>query len=139
MGHPAHTRPEPSRVRHRPESTLLYQTVAEHWPAFLERADEHGGLPRFVVKEFEAYLRCGQLEHGCLHLVCRDCGYSSSSRSVARSAGSVHPVWAAGWLTPRCTWSRRCCRACPSVIGSALCPGVYARCSGTTASSAPRW
>ncbi|MBK7586096.1 MAG: hypothetical protein IPI67_38665 [Myxococcales bacterium] len=56
MGHPAHTRPEPSRVRHRPESTLLYQTVAEHWPAFLERADEHGGLPRFVVKEFEAYL-----------------------------------------------------------------------------------
>lgn len=55
---------------------MLYQTVAEHWPAFLERAEEHGGLPRFVVKEFEEYLRCGRLEHGCLHLVCRECGYS---------------------------------------------------------------
>lgn len=55
---------------------MLYQTVAEHWPAFVERAEEHGGLPRFVVKEFEEYLRCGRLEHGCLHLVCRECGYS---------------------------------------------------------------
>lgn len=55
---------------------MLYQTVAEHWPAFLERAEEHGGLPRFVVKEFEEYLTCGRLEHGCLHLVCRECGYS---------------------------------------------------------------
>ncbi len=78
MGHPAHALavPERSRSRHRPESTVLYQTVAEHWPAFLERAEEQGGLPRFVVKEFEEYLRCGRLEHGCLHLVCRDCGYS---------------------------------------------------------------
>ncbi|GMV13973.1 MAG: hypothetical protein AMXMBFR56_21970 [Polyangiaceae bacterium] len=78
MGHPAHAlaQPERSRLRHRPESTVLYQTVAEHWPAFLERAEEHGGLPRFVVKEFEEYLRCGRLEHGCLHLVCRECGYS---------------------------------------------------------------
>jgi hypothetical protein len=78
VGHPAHARSEPerSRFRHRPESTVLYQTVAEHWPAFLERAGEHGGLPRFVVKEFEEYLRCGRPEHGCLHLVCRDCGYS---------------------------------------------------------------
>ena len=55
---------------------MLYQTVAGHWPAFLEQAEEHGGLPRFVVKEFEEYLRCGRLEHGCLHLVCRECGYS---------------------------------------------------------------
>jgi Transposase zinc-binding domain len=80
VGHPAHARREPERsrfrFRHRPESTVLYQTVAEHWPAFLERAEGHGGLPRFVVKEFEQYLRCGLLEHGCLHLVCRDCGYS---------------------------------------------------------------
>ena len=55
---------------------MLYQAVAEHWPAFLEQAEEHGGLPRFVVKEFEEYLRCGLLEHGCLHLECRECGYS---------------------------------------------------------------
>jgi hypothetical protein len=37
---------------------------------------EHGGLPRFVIKQFEEYLRCGRLDHGCLHLVCRECGHS---------------------------------------------------------------
>ncbi len=39
MGHAAHavTEPERSRFRHRPESTVLYQTVTEHGPAFLER------------------------------------------------------------------------------------------------------
>jgi hypothetical protein len=38
--------------------------------------EESGGLPKFVVKEFEGYLKCGILEEGCLHLVCRRCGYS---------------------------------------------------------------
>lgn len=56
VGHPEHaiTQPERSRFRHRPEGTVLYQTVAEHWPAFLAQAEEQGGLPSFVVKEFEA-------------------------------------------------------------------------------------
>jgi hypothetical protein len=62
--------------RHCPEDTVLYRTVAAHWPAFRERAEEAGGLPDFVVDEFEAYLRCGRLEHGCLHLACRQCGHS---------------------------------------------------------------
>ena len=55
--------------RRRPEETVLYQTVEAHWPEFRERAEEAGGLPRFVVREFEQYLQCGRLEHGCLHLV----------------------------------------------------------------------
>lgn len=63
-------------ARHQPEETVLYQTVAEHWPAFRERAEEAGGLPKFIVRELEDYLRCGLLEHGCLHLECRSCGYS---------------------------------------------------------------
>src|SRR5438445_1502638 len=41
-----------------------------------ERAEEAGGLPRFIEREFEEYLRCGVLEWGCLHLVCRSCGHS---------------------------------------------------------------
>jgi hypothetical protein len=45
-----------------------------HWPAFLERAEEAGGLPKFVVREFEAYLECGLLEHGLVHLRCGQCG-----------------------------------------------------------------
>jgi len=62
--------------RRRPEETVLYQTIAAHWPAFRERMEESGGLPQFVVSEFEEYLDCGRLEAGCLLLECRSCGYS---------------------------------------------------------------
>ena len=53
-------------ARHRTEETVLYRTIEAHWPAFRERAEEAGGLPRFVVREVEDYLRCGRLEHGYL-------------------------------------------------------------------------
>lgn len=83
MGHPAHARQEEHGTlrrdgycRRRPEETVLYQTVAERWPAFRERMEEAGGLPKFVVSEFEEFLKCGILEEGCLLLVCRSCGYS---------------------------------------------------------------
>jgi hypothetical protein len=62
--------------RRRPEETVLYQTIAAHWPAFRERLEQSGGLPKFVVSEFEEYLDCGQLEAGCLLLKCRRCSFS---------------------------------------------------------------
>ncbi|MBX3271024.1 MAG: transposase zinc-binding domain-containing protein [Sandaracinaceae bacterium] len=62
-------------ARRRPEDTLLYALVREHWPRFLERAEEQGGLPRFVVRDFDEYLRCGRLEHGVVRLACRRCGH----------------------------------------------------------------
>jgi hypothetical protein len=55
---------------------LLYQVIARDWPSFRERAELEGGLPKFVVDEFEAYLRCGILEYGLAHLACRRCGES---------------------------------------------------------------
>jgi hypothetical protein len=62
--HPG-TRPDSYR-RHPPEETVLYRAVATHWQAFEERAEELGGLPRFVTEEVEEYLRCGIPEHGLL-------------------------------------------------------------------------
>ena len=62
--------------RRRPEETVLYQTIAAHWPAFCEHMEDQGGLPKFVVSEFENYLDCGLLEKGCLQLECRSCGFS---------------------------------------------------------------
>ncbi len=62
-------------ARRRPEETLLHALVREHWPSFLERAEEAGGLARFVVREFEEYLRCGLLEDGVVRLACRRCGH----------------------------------------------------------------
>ena len=52
--------------RRQPEQTVLDRTIAAHLPTFLARtAGEDGtrGLPAFVRREFEAYLRCGILEH----------------------------------------------------------------------------
>jgi hypothetical protein len=51
--------------RHRPEHTLLYQIVEQHYPAFVaHRAEQGRPLPQYVQREFEDYLRCGRLEHG---------------------------------------------------------------------------
>ncbi len=64
----------PGYRRHRPESTLLYQLVAEHYPMFRDRRLAEGrALPRYVEDEFEAYLRCGLLEHGFLRVKCESC------------------------------------------------------------------
>jgi len=62
-------------ARRWPEETVLYRVVQTHWPMFLEQAEEHGGLPRFVVREFEVYLKCGLLEHGLVRLACESCGH----------------------------------------------------------------
>ena len=77
MGHPALSSSPPDNYRRRePAQTALYGLISAHWASFIEQAEDVGGLPKFVTSEFEAYLRCGILEYGCLHLVCRDCGYS---------------------------------------------------------------
>ncbi len=55
---------------------MLYQVVAEHLDAFLDRASESGpGLPSHVRRELAAYLDCGVIERGgAACLVCEDCG-----------------------------------------------------------------
>jgi hypothetical protein len=76
--HAAHVRARvqaPGYERHRPEQTVLYRVVEQHWPAFRGRADEAGGLPRFVVREMEEFLRCGRPEFGCLRLGCDESGF----------------------------------------------------------------
>jgi len=61
--------------RRRPEETELYKTIAAWWHGFLERAEQMGGLPDFVKKEFEAYLDCGILERGFVSVKCSSCGF----------------------------------------------------------------
>jgi hypothetical protein len=52
-------------ARHRPEDTVLYQVVERHVGSFFHSLSEQGAsLPGFVREEFDAYLRCGRLEHG---------------------------------------------------------------------------
>jgi hypothetical protein len=59
--------PRASYQRRQPEQTVLYRTIAAHLPTFLARTageDRTGAWPRFVRREFEAYLKCGILAHG---------------------------------------------------------------------------
>ena len=56
-------------VRHRPESTLLYQVIREYWPEFQAELASHGkNLPAYITREFDEYLKCGRLEHGFLRV-----------------------------------------------------------------------
>ena len=64
----------PRYARHRPEQTLLYRIVAQHYRAFVELLAGQGRpLPDYVQQEFEAYLKCGRLEHGFLRVRCESC------------------------------------------------------------------
>jgi hypothetical protein len=65
QNHKAQSNSAAAYVRHRPETTLLYQIVQEYWPEFQAELASHSKfLPAYVTKEFEAYLKCGRLEHG---------------------------------------------------------------------------
>ena len=80
-----------SYQRRQPEQTVLYRAIATHLPTFLARtAGEDGtGWPAVVRREFEAYLKCGRLEHGLLRVQCERCGDTTVSPSVVVGGGSV--------------------------------------------------
>ena len=81
--------------RHRPEHTPLYALIEEHYPRFVERLEAEGvSLPHFVMEEFEAYLKCGRLEHGFLRVKCEACrheklvAFSCKRRGFCPSCGA---------------------------------------------------
>ena len=95
----------------RPEDTLLHQTVREHLETFLSRARQlDHPVPRFVEREFRAYLECGVLAHGFLRLHCDACGCDRllpfscylelrtirsprEEGGVGKGGGAVQAVW----------------------------------------------
>src|SRR5205809_3800724 len=59
-----------------PSGTVLYHVIADHLETFLASLDadpDAAGLPAYVQREFDAYLRCGILAHGFLRLGCNSC------------------------------------------------------------------
>ena len=82
-------------ARHAPERTLLYVLVEAHYPDFIVRIEAEGrSLPGYVREAFDAYLRCGVLEHGFLRVVCEHCraerlvAYSCKKRGLCPSCGA---------------------------------------------------
>jgi ribosomal protein S27E len=85
----------PGYERHRPEATLLYQLVERHYAEFVAAREASGRpLPKYVQEEFEAYLKCGRLEHGFLRVRCEDChaeklvAFSCKRRGFCPSCGA---------------------------------------------------
>jgi ribosomal protein S27E len=85
--------------RHQPEHTLLYQLVEHHYPTFnYLMAKTERPLPDFVQQEFDAYLKCGRLEHGFLRVQCERCkhedlvAFSCKKRGFCPSCGAKRMV-----------------------------------------------
>jgi len=95
-GDPSSTRSAaPTYTRHAPERTLLYALVQAHYADFLAQlAAQDRPLPAYVREAFEAYLRCGVLEHGFLRVVCEQChaerlvAFSCKQRGFCPSCGA---------------------------------------------------
>jgi Putative transposase/Transposase zinc-binding domain len=82
--------PRATYQRRQPEQTVLYRAIATHLPTFLARTateDGTGGWPGFVRREFEAYLRCGILDHGVLRVRCERCGDTTVVAFSCRGRG----------------------------------------------------
>ncbi|PYM54813.1 MAG: IS91 family transposase, partial [Candidatus Rokuibacteriota bacterium] len=68
----------PSYEPRAPETSVLYRTIQAHFETFVARtAGEEGrpGLPGFVKREFEAFLRCGIPAHGFARVRCDGCAF----------------------------------------------------------------
>jgi ribosomal protein S27E len=104
----------PGYARHRPESTLLYQLVEQHFPTFRDvRAASGRPLPDYVQEEFDAYLKCGRLEEGFLRVRCEQChaeklvAFSCKKRGFCPSCGARRmaetAALLAGEVLPECS------------------------------------
>ena len=60
----------------RPQETVLYGLVKEHWRDFVQHAREtyEARLPKYVVDKFQKYLACGDFAEGFVHVQCASCG-----------------------------------------------------------------
>ena len=82
-------------VRHRPENSILYQSIARSWSGIMrDYAIAGEPIPRHVESEFERYQKCGILDYGFIRLVCKSCGegkflgFSCKGRGFCPSCGS---------------------------------------------------
>ena len=91
--------------RHRPEQTLMYQIVEQHYPEFVSLMRAQGReLPAFVQREFVEYLKCGRLEYGFLRVRFGECkaeklvAFSCKRRAFCPSCGARRMVDTAALL-----------------------------------------
>lgn len=91
--------------RRQPEQSVLYEIVEQYYSEFTEHLSSEGkSLPLHVQKEFEAFLRCGRLEHGFLRVGCNSCRhellvpFSCKKRGFCPSCGASRMAESAALL-----------------------------------------
>ena len=87
-----------------PEQTILYGVVASELETFLaeQRSAEHE-VPRFVEREFRAFLGCGVLPVGFCGSTAGHVAWIAWSGSRARDAAGAPRVAVAAWQKLRRT------------------------------------
>jgi hypothetical protein len=87
---------------------VLYRVLSRHLATFLQgaaRAHDGAGLPRFVEKELQAFLKCGVLAHGFSRFRCSGCKFerlvplSCKGRGFCPSCGGKRMTDVAAHLT----------------------------------------
>nr|MBK7063943.1 transposase zinc-binding domain-containing protein [Deltaproteobacteria bacterium] len=92
---------------------VVHGLVRDHFAAFAEQAQEGGrALPRYVIEEFDAFLRCGVLACGFMRARCRGCGHD---RLVAFSCKHRGVCSSCGGRRMSETAARQCDRVLPAV------------------------
>ena len=91
--------------RRRPELTPCYRIIQDNLDTFIaDREREGRPLPRYVIKEFEAFLECGIPAYGFLRLICKSCrqekilAFSCKKRGVCPSCCAKRQAEAATHL-----------------------------------------
>lgn len=105
----AATRPCGPYRRRQPENTVLHRIVRENLQTMLAEArDANGmGLPRYVEREFRAYLACGILAHGFVRISCDTCrkdmlvAFSCKGRGLCPSCSARRMADTAAHLVDR--------------------------------------
>jgi hypothetical protein len=101
--------PGPGYRPRRSLETLLHRVVGEHLDEFLRvtREQYDKPLPRYVVREFQEYLRCGDLSLGFVRTACPGCGhllpvpFSCKRRALCPSCAGRRMSNTAAHLTDR--------------------------------------
>ena len=113
----------------RPLETALHRGVSEGLPLFLAQAEEHGGVPGFVLRAVQRFLACGDLSRGFVLVKCDSCdvelkvAFSCKERSVCPSCSARRAALGAAHLVdhvlPHVAW-RQWTLAFPRALRVAL-------------------
>jgi hypothetical protein len=85
---------------------MLYEVIESHQAAsFVQLGERGGNLPGFVREEFEAYLRCGQIEHGFVPVKRNPCRHEHRVALSCKCRGSRPSCAARRTVETAARWS----------------------------------